>query len=258
MRYKLSIITINLNNAIGLEKTCLSVAAQTFNDFEWIIIDGSSKDNSVNIIKQFSHKVTFWVSEPDSGIYNAMNKGIKKATGDYILFLNSGDFLLHPWTLYEAMNEIQKSKHADVYYSNALSNLFKLYNYPVKITLNFLTTDTINHQNCFIKRELFEHQLYNEEYSIISDWYFFISEFIKYNISFYHLETTIAIFDNNGISNNPEKRYSERENALLNLKIKKRRFYHSIPMKAIIKFFRFFLPYGIYMLLRPVLLRISN
>ena len=93
----LSIITINRNNAEGLKKTLESVASQTCRDFEHIIIDGASTDGSVDVIKDYvaspsGKNVSYWISEPDSGIYNAMNKGIKKASGDYISLLNSGDW----------------------------------------------------------------------------------------------------------------------------------------------------------------------
>lgn len=90
---KLSIISINLNNSEGLQKTIRSVIRQTNSDFEYIVIDGNSKDGSLNVIKNFDNQITYWVSEPDSGIYNAMNKGISKSTGRYCLFLNSGDWL---------------------------------------------------------------------------------------------------------------------------------------------------------------------
>ena len=91
---QLSIITINRNDAQGLEKTLESIwKKQSFKDFEHIIIDGASTDNSINIIKKYASHLSYWVSEPDKGIYNAMNKGIIKAKGNYLLFLNSGDWL---------------------------------------------------------------------------------------------------------------------------------------------------------------------
>ena len=92
---KLSIITVNLNNAVGLKKTICSVINQTFLDIEYIIIDGGSLDGSLEIIKEYEKKITYWVSEPDSGIYNAMNKGIMHANGEYLQFLNSGDWLVN-------------------------------------------------------------------------------------------------------------------------------------------------------------------
>ena len=91
---KLSVITINFNNAIGLEKTIKSVIEQKFTDFEFVIIDGDSSDGSKEIIKKYSNKISYWVSEKDKGIYNAQNKGIERAIGEYCLFLNSGDYLV--------------------------------------------------------------------------------------------------------------------------------------------------------------------
>ena len=102
---KLSIISINRNNASGLRKTIESVVSQTYTDFEYIIIDGASTDGSIGVINEFAtplnlpqrekkeHPIINWISELDSGIYNAMNKGILKASGEYLLFLNSGDYL---------------------------------------------------------------------------------------------------------------------------------------------------------------------
>ena len=88
---KYSIITVNYNNKEGLRKTIESVIHQTFRDFEFIVIDGGSIDGSVDVLKEYDSQIDFWVSEPDGGIYQGMNKGIKKATGEYLNFMNSGD-----------------------------------------------------------------------------------------------------------------------------------------------------------------------
>ena len=90
---QISIITINYNNASGLEKTIRSVVEQIYNEYEYIIIDGASSDKSKEVIQEYQRYIDFWCSEKDSGIYNAMNKGIQKASGEYLLFLNSGDVL---------------------------------------------------------------------------------------------------------------------------------------------------------------------
>ena len=93
MNNKLSIITINYNNLEGLKRTVESVINQTSKEFEYIVIDGGSNDGSGAYIESKSEHIDYWVSEPDKGIYNAMNKGIAKASGEYLLFLNSGDHL---------------------------------------------------------------------------------------------------------------------------------------------------------------------
>jgi glycosyltransferase involved in cell wall biosynthesis len=242
---RLSIITINKNNAEGLKKTCLSVITQTYTDFEWLIIDGASGDESVNIIKQYSDRVTYWISEPDSGIYNAMNKGIREARGDYCLFLNSGDFLLHPWTLEEVFNEIKTYKRADVYYSDAVENTYKKMIFPETINLSFFIHYMINHQNTLIRRELFDSQLFIEKYRITADWYFFISGLIQSNISFFHIKTNISLIDTSGISRIYEKeRQMERAIALKELKIIK----INISLIKIIKLCKYLLPFGVYKL----------
>ena len=98
---KLSVITINYNNRDGLRKTIESVVNQTCKDFEYVIIDGGSTDGSVDVIKEYADRINYWVSEPDKGIYNAMNKGIDVAQGEYCLFLNSGDYLFDNYVLSE-------------------------------------------------------------------------------------------------------------------------------------------------------------
>lgn len=99
---KLSIITVNLNNKDGLQKTIDSVISQTFKDFEWIVIDGGSTDGSKELIEKYQESISYWVSEPDSGIYNAMNKGIRIG-GGYIIFLNSGDYLFNSRSLEDSL-----------------------------------------------------------------------------------------------------------------------------------------------------------
>ena len=103
---KLSIITVNLNNKDGLQKTIDSVISQTYKDFEWIIIDGGSTDGSKELIENYSDYVSYWVSEPDKGIYNAMNKGIKQSHGEYLQFLNSGDIFIEDNTLKQVVSQL--------------------------------------------------------------------------------------------------------------------------------------------------------
>jgi glycosyltransferase involved in cell wall biosynthesis len=197
---KLSIITINKDNAFGLEKTIQSVINQTYKDFEYIIIDGCSTDGSVDIIKQYTDKITYWVSEPDTGIYNAMNKGIRRAQGEYCLFLNSGDWLISSTTLEDVSNEIANLIPADIFYSNRTTSDGYVLFYSDNITINELLRIGINHQNTLIKRSLFmEHGLYNEDLRIASDTEYFLKEMWIYKSKFTKIKTNISIFDINGI-----------------------------------------------------------
>jgi len=106
---KLSIITINYNNINGLVKTINSVVEQTFSNFEFIVVDGGSEDGSCQKLIELSEKMTSWISEKDNGIYHAMNKGIIKATGEYLLFLNSGDFFIEN----NILEKVFSTKHTD-------------------------------------------------------------------------------------------------------------------------------------------------
>ena len=201
---KLSIITINLNNKNGLKKTIDSIINQTFTSFELIVVDGGSTDGSIDIINKNANNITCKISEPDTGIYNAMNKGIVKATGEYCFFLNSGDCFATPNVL---STMFSKNLTEDVVQGNMLVTL----NNKVvgkcsgKETLTFLDVYSciIKHQSSFIKRELFtKFGPYNENLKIVADWEFFIKSVGLGNASYRYVNIDISVFDNNGISNN--------------------------------------------------------
>lgn len=199
----LSIITINRNNAEGLKKTLESVAAQTCRDFEHIIIDGASTDNSVEVIKEYvaspaGKNVSYWVSESDSGIYNAMNKGIKKASGDYIALLNSGDWY-EPNTC-EIILENAEKTHYDVYYG-----LLRYINENNKCemvlgrTMEMINSAMIAHPTCFISKKIYSQYLYDESFKFSSD-YDFILQISKAGVSFYFIEKILTNFNTYGVS----------------------------------------------------------
>ena len=142
---KLSIITINLNNRDGLQKTIDSVVSQTFRDFEWIVIDGGSTDGSKELIEQYADHFSYWVSEPDKGIYNAMNKGIKVAKGEYLQFLNSGDWLVDEKALERCFWHESKADiaYGDLWFCNGEEK--ERYKYPNKLTLKYLYDFSLGH-----------------------------------------------------------------------------------------------------------------
>lgn len=219
----LSIITINRNNAEGLRKTIVSVLSQTFTDYEFIIIDGASTDCSVKEIKQYEDKITYWVSEPDKGIYNAMNKGILKATGEYCLFLNSGDWLHSEHSL---ENVFLQNVVADVVSANALFVASDLHYEqqlisPETINASDLILRFLPHQSTFIKRNLFlEIHLYDESLKISSDWAFFIECLLVHNKTYQKVACTVACCDSTGISSqddNMQVMIDERKSVLIKL-----------------------------------------
>jgi glycosyltransferase involved in cell wall biosynthesis len=225
---KLSIITINQNNAEGLRKTIESVVSQTFTCFEYIVIDGASTDGSVDVIKQFANKITYWVSEPDKGIYNAMNKGILKANGEYLLFLNSGDYLYSNSVLEKIFEQnefsasiltgiMQKINSDSCCIELDKGQLYKrrIAGYE-KLTLYDMFYGTLNHSSSFIKRNLFEeYGLYNENYKIVSDWIFFFLTVGLNSVDVEYIDVVISCFDMTGISNmDDELLIEERKNVI--------------------------------------------
>ena len=207
---KLSIITINRNNKDGLQRTIESVVSQTFQDYEYVIIDGASTDGSVDVIKQYADKITYWVSEPDKGIYNAMNKGILQAKGEYCLFLNSGDVFASSFVmekLFETnpISEIVTGNMLKNYPDKQTIDKGQLYARMVKnekLTLLDFLKGTINHSPTIIKRNLFDrYGAYEESYKIVSDWIFFLKTIGLNGVSVSYVDIVISYFDMTGISN---------------------------------------------------------
>jgi glycosyltransferase involved in cell wall biosynthesis len=219
---RLSVITINLNDAQGLETTIQSIVNQGYTDFELIVIDGGSKDGSVDIINNYSDRISYWVSEADKGIYNAMNKGIAHAKGEYCFFLNSGDHFVSNKVLdlifKEPINE-------DIIYGNLMvcDNVHKKTIRSVgKAALTFLDlyTSSLKHQATFIRRALFEKSgFYDEDLEILADWAFFLKTVGLEGATTKYLNIDISFFDDNGISNDPspkavEDRIAQRNKVL--------------------------------------------
>ena len=198
----LSIITINFNNSIGLLKTAQSIKEQTTSEYEWIIIDGGSTDDSIKTIQRFTDIITYWISEPDNGIYHAMNKGIKIAKGNYLHFLNSGDY-------YADNQVLEKFKryayNEDIIYGNAIivnenDEEISRFIAPNNIKLSYFWSHTLNHQATFFKKKCFERFLYNENNKIASDVELYM-QLIYNGYSFQKINEFIVCYDNSGISN---------------------------------------------------------
>lgn len=217
---KLSIVTINFNNAEGLRRTLASVAAQTYRDIEHIIIDGGSTDGSVDVIKEyvssnpnsnpFLKHTIYWVSEKDNGIYNGMNKGIRKATGAYVEILNSGDVLAAPDVTERMVKELEKAEYPAILYGNMLKS------YDGKTIINrdtcgsemytpesflYFYKGTLNHDCAYIRRALFDkYGLYNEEMKICSDWEWYVKAIALGGEKAVYTDIDVTIFDMNGVS----------------------------------------------------------
>lgn len=199
---KFSVITVNYNNASGLEKTIQSVLSQNYDNLDFVVIDGASTDGSTAVIEQYADRISYRVSEKDKGVYNAMNKGIRAAKGEYVIFMNSGDVFFDADVLRNA-DPLISGEHG-IYYGNNIKkspSSERLKTYPAKLNFSFFYSSSINHQSTFIKRSLFdEYFYYNEEYKIASDWEFFAYTICRENVPYKYLDQTISIYDFTGIS----------------------------------------------------------
>ena len=253
---KLSIITINYNNAEGLRKTLASVASQTYANIEHIIVDGASTDGSVDVIKEYENQLhithstiyLLWSSEPDNGIYDAMNRGIQRATGDYIQILNSGDLLAAPDVTERMMAALDKTSNIQhstlengfspaIFYGNMLKS------YDGKTIVNrdtcggkmytpesflYFYKGTLNHDCAYIRRDLFEkYGLYNEQMRICSDWEWYVRAIVLGGEKPIYTNIDVTIFDMNGVSE------SHGKNAEL-IKKERREYLESILPPAVL------------------------
>ncbi|OYU85256.1 MAG: glycosyl transferase [Flavobacterium sp. BFFFF2] len=217
MPKKISIITVCYNNREGLEKTFKSVLGQSYRDFDFLVIDGNSQDGSKEVMEQYRDKIDFALSEKDTGVFNAMNKGIKAATGDFVLFMNSGDIFADEHVLANVVDDL--TNEFDIYYGNnykVKSNGSKrLKTYPPALTFSFFYTTCINHQSTFIRRQLFhDYFMYNEQWKIVSDWEFFVYTICAKNVPYKYLNKTIAEYDFNGMSSDPKNQALIRKERL--------------------------------------------
>lgn len=254
---KLSIITINYNNAAGLKKTLDSVAFQTYTDFEHIIVDGASTDGSVDIIRVYENTLASrlsplasrlkWLSEPDTGIYNAMNKGVRLAKGEYTLMLNSGDYLVDENVIGKVLPLLDGT---DIIQGNTIEDIndkkFRNRGYG-KSDIDFFDVmkGFFLHQASFCRRDMFDkYGMFDESYRIIGDTKFFMICLGKENASFKYVDVDVANYDIHGISaeNNGEwarlrvverqkmreELYSDRLNVFFTENDKKIRLYNQL------------------------------
>ena len=199
---KLSLVTVNRNDAVGLARTLDSVRAQTFRDFEHVVIDGASTDGSVDEIRARADGLAYWTSEPDGGIYAAMNKGWRRARGEYVNFLNSGDWLAAPDVLERVF--AREPVSADMVYGDSLrpdgAGGWKLLSQPDEWTAARFFDMGICHQTLFYRRELLEMLGgYDERYRIVADWEFNFRALLA-GRSARHLPLAIVGYAGGGVS----------------------------------------------------------
>lgn len=209
---KINIVTINLNNKSGLERTIKSVINQSFFDkINYIIIDGGSIDGSLDIIDRYKDYLSYYVSEKDNGIFNAMNKGVSFCNGEYVQFLNSGDNLHNSYVIERIYDELTE----DVVYGNMLVDPFGDRTLITKY--DFFGDWFMPHPSTFTKVELLKEKPLSEKYKIISDWIYYYEYICINKLPYKHIDLIVSDFYKGGISSNREECLKEEEIYLNNL-----------------------------------------
>ena len=205
----LSIITINYNNLEGLRRTIDSVISQTWHDFEWIIIDGGSTDGSKELIEETAKQLassdfnplSYWCSEPDKGIFNALNKGVGKAIGQYVNFLNSGDVYTEPDVLEKVFKD--EPFDCDVIYGDwqdiANGELLNKWSSGSPLTLKQELLQCTCHQTLFINTEGLKKDPYDESYKMMADWRKNLA-WLMQGKTFVHVPVIVCYYDLTGVS----------------------------------------------------------
>lgn len=193
---KITIITINRNNSKGLDKTIRSVIEQSYTNYEYIIIDGASTDESIEVIKKYAENINYWVSEPDKGIYDAMNKAIDRASGEWICFMNSGDSFYNQ----NALNDIFEKESDnisgfDVIYGNTVMITRPVIFLSIPVQLDLMPIDKpFCHQSVFVRLNVQKAYKFNLDYKICADYDFFLSLY-KNGFKFKYIDCIVACFD---------------------------------------------------------------
>ncbi len=197
----ITVITVSYNSVSVIEDTIESVLKQTYPRIEYIIIDGGSRDGTVDIIRQYEKSISFWISEKDSGVYHAMNKGIDRATGEWLIFMNSGDRFYSETILSQVFEHEYKSDiiygavELDYGFTKIIKRPYPLECLPLHMCFS--------HQSCFVRTDLMKKTKFDTNYSIVADYAFFLEQYKKGNL-FHQLPFTISTYDNvNGISSAP-------------------------------------------------------
>lgn len=207
----LSIVTINYNNLEGLRRTIDSILCQTWHDFEWIIIDGGSTDGSKELIEETANKLTasdfnplsYWCSEHDKGVYNAMNKSIKHCNGEYVNFMNSGDCFAENNTLHKVF---RIERNADILYGymrikNIEGKRLNMHNMKPQLNWYDLYYENFGHQSMFTRHKtLIKHGGFDETYKFVADWKLNIQALVYGEATYEFIPFDISIYEGGGIS----------------------------------------------------------
>uniref|UniRef100_UPI003F71C19F glycosyltransferase family 2 protein n=1 Tax=Dyadobacter sp. TaxID=1914288 RepID=UPI003F71C19F len=200
---KITIITVVRNGEQYLETTITSILEQTYPNIEYIIIDGNSTDGTVDIIRRYSDKLHYWISEKDKGIYDAMNKGVRASTGDWLLFINADDFLADKNSIADSIPHLTKTPHKIAYgdiiyrYPDGTDKQYGVAWPDLKKRFRDVAM-YLAHQATFHARSLFQERLFDTSYKIAGDYDFLLSHLKDHDATYFPV--TVAIMRTGGLS----------------------------------------------------------
>lgn len=208
---KFSIITICYNEAKSIRATCDSICTQSCRDYEWIVIDGGSTDGTLLILKEYEGSIDCLVSEQDSGIYNAMNKGAALATGDYLIFMNGGDSFANA----DVLDAVAECPSGDIIVGQLkFAGESDVRTFPLQLPPGYLLRHMLPHQATFFHRAIFgRFGSYDESFEIAGDYEFFVRMIEKNKASYRYIPKILAVFAGGGMSSSSHQRaLRKREN----------------------------------------------
>lgn len=253
----ISIVTVVLNDPVGLEKTIQSVINQEYQNKEYIIIDGGSREDTLKVIKKYEKYIDYWISEKDQGIYDAMNKGIYLSKGEWISFMNAGDIFVDNYVLTNIFQNVDLNG-IDIIYGNTLvkdnitSYIEKSYENPSTILKKMIAC----HQSIFVQKKVYEKFKFDTTYKIAADYDFFLKCYLN-DCKFKHIDIYVSEYDLDGFSNNNRIKTSKEYLRIVfrnncNIKIKLYhllKFFESVIKESSKSVLRFFLTKEKYELL---------
>lgn len=206
-----TVVTVCLNEADKIRRTCESIARQTHGNHEWIVVDGGSTDGTLDILAEYRDSMTRLLSEPDDGLYHAMNKGLSLAKGEYVVFMNGGD----AFTDGEVLARVGACEDADLIYGDVhLEATASDVSYPDQLPPCYLLNNSLPHQACYYRRNLIKDMGgYDTSLAIAADYDLNVRLLEIERIPHHHINRPLAFFDPDGISSDPLQRsLRKREN----------------------------------------------
>lgn len=201
---KFSIITVCRNEEASIRATCESIVSQKYQNFEWVVIDGASTDGTLKILNEYSGAIHHLVSEPDKGIYNAMNKGAKRATGEYLIFMNGGDRFASS----DVLDAVAQCPVSDLIVGELeFADDGGVRKFPSQLNSGYLRRNMLPHQATFFRRSIFKRFGYfDESFKIAGDYEFFVRIIKKNKVSYHSILKVLAVFSEGGMSSSSYQR----------------------------------------------------